>query len=322
MTESTPIPETFNLGRAVQSELERVIHGQPTAIQSLLVAVIAGGHVLLEGVPGVAKTLLARSLAAALQSSFARIQFTPDLMPSDITGVNVFNVAEGKFFFRPGPLFAEIVLADEINRAPAKTQAALLEAMQEYQVSVDGETRPLPEGFTVVATQNPIEFEGTYPLPEAQLDRFLLKIVVDYPREEDERVMLRAMQSLGERSAKPHQVIQPVAGREQLRRMRAEMHNVRVDDAVLEYALRIIRQSRSLPSLTLGGSPRAALMLMQAAKSLALLRGLDYVTPDEIQVMAAPVLRHRVRLTPEAEIEGLSADACIQSLIAQVEIPR
>ena len=322
MSENNLAPETLNLGRAVQSELERVIHGQPAAIQSLLVALTAGGHVLLEGVPGVAKTLLARSLAAALQCSFARIQFTPDLMPSDITGVNVFNVATGNFSFRPGPLFADIVLADEINRAPAKTQAALLEAMQEYQVSIDGETRPLPPAFTVVATQNPIEFEGTYPLPEAQLDRFLLKIVIDYPREEDERAMLKTMQSLGQQSAKPHNVIQPVAGLKQLGQMRAEMHAVRVDDAVLEYALRIIRQSRSLPSLTLGGSPRATLMLLQAAKALALLRGRDYVTPDEIQVMAPPVLRHRVRLTPEAEIEGLSADACIQSLLSQVEIPR
>jgi MoxR-like ATPase len=322
MSETNLTPDTLNLGRAVQSELERVIQGQPAAIQNLLVALTAGGHVLIEGVPGVAKTLLARSLAAAFRCSFARIQFTADLMPSDITGVNVFNAATGNFSFRPGPLFADIVLADEINRAPAKTQAALLEAMQEYQVSIDGETRPLPPGFTVVATQNPIEFEGTYPLPEAQLDRFLLKIVIDYPSEIDERSMLKTMQSLGERSAKPHNVIQPVAGLNHLRQMRAEMHAVRVDDAVLEYALRIIRQSRSLPSLTLGGSPRATLMLLQAAKALALLRGRDYVTPDEIQVMAPAVLRHRVRLTPEAEIEGLSADACIQSLIAQVEIPR
>jgi MoxR-like ATPase len=322
MNDTNLTTDTLALGHAVQAELERVIQGQPTAIQSLLVALTAGGHVLIEGVPGVAKTLLARSLAAALRCSFARIQFTPDLMPSDITGVNVFNAATGAFAFRPGPLFADIVLADEINRAPAKTQAALLEAMQEYQVSIDGETRPLPPGFTVVATQNPIEFEGTYPLPEAQLDRFLLKIVIEYPGEEDERAMLKTMQSLGERSAKPHSVIQPVAGLEQLSHMRTAMHAVRVDDAVLEYALRIVRQSRSLPSLTLGGSPRATLMLLQAAKALALLRGHDYVTPDEIQVMAPPVLRHRVRLTPEAEIEGLSADACIQSLISQVEIPR
>jgi len=322
MNETNLTPATLNFGRAVQIELERVIQGQQAAIQSLLVALTAGGHVLIEGVPGVAKTLLARSLAAAMRCSFARIQFTPDLMPSDITGVNVFNAATGNFTFRPGPLFADIVLADEINRAPAKTQAALLEAMQEYQVSIDGETRALPPGFTVVATQNPIEFEGTYPLPEAQLDRFLLKIVIEYPGEDDERAMLKTMQSLGERSARPHNVIQAVAGLEQLSRIRTEMHAVRVDDAVLEYTLRIIRQSRSLPSLTLGGSPRATLMLLQAAKALALLRGRDYVTPDEIQVMAPPVLRHRVRLTPEAEIEGLSPDACIQSLISQVEIPR
>ena len=322
MDDSTPPANILNLGRAVQSEIERVILGQPAAIQNLLVALTAGGHVLLEGVPGVAKTLLARSLAAALRCTFARIQFTPDLMPSDITGVNVFNAATGTFVFRHGPLFANIVLADEINRAPAKTQSALLEAMQEYQVSIDGETRPLPPAFTVVATQNPIEYEGTYPLPEAQLDRFLLKIVIDYPGEDDEKAMLKTMQSLGERSAKPQSVIQPVAGPDELAQMRAQMHAVRVDDAVLEYGLRIIRQSRSLPSLTLGASPRAALMLVQAAKALALLRGRDYVTPDEIQAMAPPVLRHRVRLTPEAEIEGLSADSCIQSLLSQVEIPR
>jgi MoxR-like ATPase len=322
MSDDNISPPTLDLGRAVQRELARVIQGQTTAIQSLLVALTAGGHVLIEGVPGVAKTLLARSLAAVLRCTFARIQFTPDLMPSDITGVNVFDAATGKFTFHAGPLFADIVLADEINRAPAKTQAALLEAMQEYQVSIDGETRPLPRGFTVIATQNPLEFEGTYPLPEAQLDRFLLKIVIDYPAEEEERAMLKTMDSLGERSAKPHTLIQPVADLEQLGCLRAAMYAVRADDTVLEYALRVIRQSRSLPSLTLGGSPRATLMLLQAAKALALLRGRDYLTPDDIQSMATPVLRHRIRLTPEAEIEGLSVDSCIQSLIAQVEIPR
>src|SRR6187549_1055590 len=183
----TPLPAS------IKSEIAKVIEGQEGTIENLLVALTAGGHVLLEGVPGVAKTLLARSLAAALRCTFARIQFTPDLMPSDITGVNVFNAAAGNFAFRPGPLFADIVLADEINRAPAKTQSALLEAMQEYQVSIDGETRPLPPSFTVIATQNPIEYEGTYPLPEAQLDRFLLKIVIDYPGEDDERAMLKTM---------------------------------------------------------------------------------------------------------------------------------
>ena len=314
--------DVLNIGRAVQSQLERVICGQAAAIQSLLVAITAGGHILIEGVPGVAKTLLARSLAAALRLSFSRIQFTPDLMPSDITGVNVFEAGSAAFRFHAGPLFADIVLADEINRAPAKTQAALLEAMQEYQVSIDGESRALSRCFTVIATQNPIEYEGTYPLPEAELDRFLMKVCVDYPAEEDERAMLKTMQSIGEKVSKPHEVIQPVVGAEEITRLRAQTHAIRLDDIVLEYALTLIRQSRALPSLALGASPRAAIMLLQAAKALALLRGKDYVTPDEIQVVAPPVLRHRVRLTPEAEIEGLTPDSCIQTLLAQVSIPR
>ena len=314
--------DVLNIGRAVQTELQRVIYGQAVAIQSLLVAVAAGGHVLIEGVPGVAKTLLARSLAAALRCRFSRIQFTPDLMPSDITGVNIFDSATNEFRFRPGPLFADIVLADEINRAPAKTQAALLEAMQDYQVSIDGQSHQLSNWFSVIATENPIEYEGTYPLPEAQLDRFLMKVVVDYPAEEEERAMLKSAQALGEKSAQPHSVIQPVIGPQEIARLRAAAHAVRVDETVLEYALKLIRQSRSFPSLTLGASPRAAIMLLQAAKALAVLRGHDYVTPDEIQLIALPVLRHRVRLTPEAEIEGLTPDGCLQSLIAQVEIPR
>jgi MoxR-like ATPase len=322
MSENGIPPDILSIGRAVQTELQRVIYGQETAIQSLLVAVTAGGHVLLEGVPGVAKTLLARSLAAALRCGFSRIQFTPDLMPADITGVSVFESTTREFSFRPGPLFADVVLADEINRAPAKTQAALLEAMQEYQVSIDGQSRPLSRCFTVVATQNPIEYEGTYPLPEAQLDRFLMKIIVDYPGEEEERGMLRAMHALGDRASQAHGIIQPVVGPEEILKLRAATHSIRVDDSVLEYTLRLIRQSRVFPSLTLGASPRAAIMLLQAAKALSLLRSKDYVTPDEIQLMAPPVLRHRIRLTPEAEIEGLTPDACIQALLAQVDVPR
>jgi MoxR-like ATPase len=322
MSDNEISADVLNIGRAVQSELQRVIHGQALAIQSLLVAVTAGGHVLIEGVPGLAKTLLARSLAAALRCRFSRIQFTPDLMPSDITGVNVFDSSSRQFSFRPGPLFSDIVLADEINRAPAKTQAALLEAMQEYQVSIDGETRELSRCFTVVATQNPIEYEGTYPLPEAQLDRFLMKVIVDYPAEEEERAMLKAMQALGDKASQAYSIIQPVVGPEEILRLRAVTNAIRVDDTVMEYALRLIRQSRTFPSLTLGASPRAAIMLLQAAKALSLLRGKDYVTPDEIQLMALPVLRHRIRLTPEAEIEGLTPDSCIQSLLAQVDVPR
>ena len=322
MSEEKISADVLNIGRAVQAELQRVIHGQATAIQSLLVAVAAGGHVLIEGVPGLAKTLLARSLAAALRCRFSRIQFTPDLMPSDITGVNVFDSASRAFSFHPGPLFSDIVLADEINRAPAKTQAALLEAMQEYQISIDGETRELSRCFTVIATQNPIEYEGTYPLPEAQLDRFLMKVIVDYPAEEEERSMLKAMQALGDKTSQAYSIIQPVASPEEILRLRAVSNAIRVDDTVMEYALRLIRQSRAFPSLTLGASPRAAIMLLQAAKALALLRGKDYVTPDEIQLMALAVLRHRIRLTPEAEIEGLTPDSCIQSLLGQVDVPR
>jgi MoxR-like ATPase len=322
MNENKISEDVLNIGRAVQAELQRVIHGQAMAIQSLLVAVTAGGHVLIEGVPGLAKTLLARSLAAALRCRFSRIQFTPDLMPSDITGVNVFDSSSREFSFRPGPLFSDIVLADEINRAPAKTQAALLEAMQEYQISIDGQSRELSRCFTVVATQNPIEYEGTYPLPEAQLDRFLMKVIVDYPAEAEERSMLQAMQALGDQASQAYRIIQPVVGPEEILRLRAVTNTVRVDDTVMEYTLRLIRQSRVFPSLTLGASPRAAIMLLQAAKALSLLRGKDYVTPDEIQLMALPVLRHRIRLTPEAEIEGLTPDSCIQSLLAQVDVPR
>ncbi|SRR5581483_2406177 len=322
MNQENISPEVLSIGRRVQSEVERVIYGQSMAIQSLLVALTAGGHALIEGVPGIAKTLLARSLAAALRCRFARIQFTPDLMPADITGVNVFDAKTGDFRFRAGPLFADIVLADEINRAPAKTQAALLEAMQDYQVSIDGQTHELSRSFTVLATQNPIEYEGTYPLPEAQLDRFLMKVVIDYPAESDERAMLKSAQALGEKAAHPHTAIEPVAGPEDIARLRAAARAVRVDETVLEYALRLVRQSRGFASFSLGASPRAAIMLVQAARALALLRGRDYVTPDEIQLLAPPVLRHRVRLTPEAEIEGLTADRCIQALIAQVEIPR
>jgi MoxR-like ATPase len=322
MSETRISTDLLDLGRAVQTELQRVICGQAGAIQSLLVAITAGGHVLIEGVPGVAKTLLARSLAAALRCRFSRIQFTPDLMPSDITGVNVFDSAAQQFSFRPGPLFSDIVLADEINRAPAKTQAALLEAMQEYQVSIDGQSRALSPCFTVIATQNPVEYEGTYPLPEAQLDRFLMKVIIDYPGEQDERAMLKTIHALGDKAQHAHDLIQPVLGPEELTRLRAATNAVRIDETVLEYTLRIIRQSRSFASLTLGASPRAAVMLLQAAKALAVLRGNDYITPDEIQIMALPVLRHRVRLTPEAEIEGLTPDSCIESLLAQVDVPR
>jgi MoxR-like ATPase len=307
---------------AIQRALSRVIEGQEHAMRHLLTALVAGGHVLLEGVPGVAKTLLVRSLSASLAVKFSRIQFTPDLMPADIVGVNIFDAHAATFRFRPGPLFADMVLADEINRAPAKTQAALLEAMQESQVSLDGETHALSPVFMVVATQNPIEYEGTYPLPEAQLDRFLMKIVLDYPSETAEKAMLRKMHQLGEHALRPTAVMQAVADATALQRLRQAAHQVEVDQAVLDYMVGIVRQSRQFPSLSLGASPRAGVMLLQAAKALATLVGKTYVTPDDVRELAWPVLRHRIRLTPEAEIEGLTPDICIDALLKQVAVPR
>ena len=306
----------------LKSELARVIEGQESVIESLMVALIAGGHVLVEGVPGVAKTLTARSLAAALSATFSRIQFTPDLMPADITGVNVFEPKTSDFRFRPGPLFADIVLADEINRAPAKTQSALLEAMQENQVSIDGVTHSLSQILTVLATQNPIEYEGTYPLPEAQLDRFMVKIIVDYPELNAERQMITRMNALGANIAHPESIIRPVITPAELIQIRAASHGVAVDESIVNYIVEITRNSRSLASLSLGASPRAGVMLLRAAKAIAVLHGKTYVTPDDVREVALPVLRHRVRLTPEAEIEGLTADACIDSLLRQVAVPR
>jgi len=315
-TDGMPLPASL------KNEIAKVVEGQESTIEHLLVALIAGGHVLIEGVPGVAKTLLARSLAAAMHASFSRIQFTPDLMSADITGVNIFEPKNGDFRFRPGPLFADIVLADEINRAPAKTQAALLEAMQEGQVSIDGTTHALSRILTVIATQNPVEYEGTYPLPEAQLDRFMLKIVVDYPTEESERMMVSRMLQLGENVVHPEKIIQPVVSPEQLLEVRDESFRVDADQSVVNYIVEIVRGSRSLASLSLGASPRSGVMLLRAARALAVLRGKTYVTPDDVRDLVLPVLRHRVRLTPEAEIDGLTADTCLDSLIRQVAVPR
>ncbi len=306
----------------LKNALARVIEGQEGVIDSLLVGLVAGGHVLIEGVPGVAKTLLARSLAAALSATFSRIQFTPDLMPADITGVNVFEPKTADFRFRPGPLFADIVLADEINRAPAKTQAALLESMQEGQVTIDGVTHPLSGILTVLATQNPIEYEGTYPLPEAQLDRFMMKIVVDYPALEAERLMIGRMHRLGENALHPEKVVDPVLSPDRLLRIRTACHQIDVDESIINYIVEIVRTSRSLSSLSLGASPRAGVMLLRAAKASALLRGKAYVTPDDVRDVVLPVLRHRMRLTAEAEIEGLTADGCLDSLLKRASVPR
>jgi MoxR-like ATPase len=306
----------------LRKALASVIEGQAAAIDELMVAVTAGGHALIEGVPGVAKTLLARSLSAALNATFSRIQFTPDLMPADITGVNVFEPKSGDFRFRPGPLFSDIVLADEINRAPAKTQAALLEAMQESQVTIDGVTQTLSSVLTVLATQNPVEYEGTYPLPEAQLDRFMMKIVIGYPELQAERMMISRMHQLGTGVLHPEKAVSPVLNTAELAEIRAASHRIDADESVVQYIVEIVRNSRSLPSLSLGASPRAGVMLLRAAKALALIRGKAYVTPDDVRDIVLPVLRHRVRLTPEAEIEGLTSDRCLDSLLKQAPVPR
>lgn len=308
--------------RALDGERRKVIVGQRWAFDLLLVALLTDGHVLLEGVPGVAKTLMARVLATTIHADFKRIQFTPDLMPSDVVGTNVFDLASSTFSLRRGPVFTNIMLGDEINRAPAKTQSALLEAMEERQVTIDGVSHPLPELFMVIATQNPVEYEGTYPLPEAQLDRFLFKVVIEYPTHEEGVQVLKNYQA-GFSPRKLDQTgIKPVADAPSIRAVREEIAAVKVADALLDYIQRIVDESRRSPDLSLGGSPRAAIALLNAGKTLAALQGRDYVVPDDIKLLVPPVMRHRIILKPEAEIEGMNADRALERVLARVEVPR
>ena len=306
----------------VRDEIAKAVVGQDGAVSGLVAALLVRGHVLLEGVPGVAKTLLVKALARTLDLDFKRVQFTPDLMPSDLTGQVIFEQRDGSFRFRPGPVFTNLLLADEVNRTPPKTQAALLEAMEERQVSVEGQARPLPEPFLVVATQNPVEDEGTYPLPEAQLDRFLFKLLVGYPTAEQEQAVL-ARHDAG---MDPHDLstlgVRAVAGRADLEAGRAEVAAVPVDQRVLAYMVAIARATRESPSLALGVSPRGATMLLHAAKAWAWLAGRQYVTPDEVKAIAKPTLRHRVQLRPEVELEGATADGVLDGILASVPVPR
>jgi MoxR-like ATPase len=307
-----------DLHRRVADEVEKVVVGQAEPLEVMLGALALGGHVLLEGPPGVAKTLLANATARALGLDFRRVQFTPDMLPSDVTGTVALR--GGELRFRPGPVFANLVLADEINRTPPKTQAALLEAMQEAQVTVDGEPHPLPDPFLVVATQNPVEYEGTYPLPEAQRDRFLVRADVGYPSEEAERAMLR----LARRGVAPAGLddIRAVAGAEHLRAARADVDATQVAPEVLDYVAAVVRRTRELPSVALGGSPRATVHLLGAAKAAARLAGRDFVTPDDVGRMALPVLRHRLVLTPEAELERYTPESAVRAALDAVPVPR
>jgi len=305
----------------VLGEIRRVVLGQEPVLREALLALIARGHVLLEGPPGTAKTLLVRALSRAMSLEFRRIQFTPDLMPSDITGVNVLS-GLGEFTFRAGPLFADLVLADEINRAPAKTQAALLEAMEERGVTVDGTRYPMAPSFTVFATQNPIEFEGTYPLPEAELDRFLLKSTIGYPDAATEGGILEQVLTGFDAAESASFGITPVLDAGGLARLREGAKRVRVESALVQYVTAIVRTTRGAPVLTLGASPRASVALLKLAQAAALLDGRDYVIPDDVKELAPAVLRHRVILAPELELEGVTADAALATLIDRVEAPR
>jgi MoxR-like ATPase len=307
--------------QAVLEGLGGVVLGQEEVLRHMMVALLAGGHALMEGVPGTAKTLSIRSLAMALELRFGRVQFTPDLMPTDLVGVNMLDELKREFVYHPGPIFTDLLLADEINRAPAKTQAALLEAMAERQVTVDGRTRPLPPAFTVFASQNPVEYEGTYPLPEAQLDRFLLKIVIDYPSAAAERSILDRYADGFSADRSDSYGLSPMMSAAELAELRRAVATVHVEPSVRDYITHIVRATREEPTLALGASPRASVALFLASRAEALLAGRDFVTPDDVKALALPVLRHRVTLTPEAEVEGRTVDERLSRLLQTLPAP-
>ncbi|NYF22890.1 MoxR-like ATPase [Xanthomonas sp. JAI131] len=315
-------PALIERVEAIRDAVGQAFIGQPEVLEQILIALLAGGHVLIEGVPGLGKTLLVRALAQALELNYARVQFTPDLMPSDVSGHAVYDPKTESFKIRRGPVFTHLLLADEINRAPAKTQSALLEVMQEGQVTIEGKSFPLAPPFLALATQNPVEQEGTYPLPEAQLDRFLLKILIDYPQLEDEKRMVEAVTT--GRSAGDFDLTQVprVLSAEDVVAMQLGTAAIVVDPQVIDYAVRIVAATRSWPGIALGAGPRGSIALIRAARAQAVLSGRDFVTPDDIRDIAKPALRHRIALAPELQIEGQSADDALGALLAKVEAPR
>ncbi len=320
--EATSDTLTRQLAGQIREEMTKVIVGQHYVIDHMIIALLAGGHVLLEGVPGIAKTLMVKTLARAVSGGFKRIQFTPDLMPSDVIGTNIFDTKTSQFVLKKGPIFTNLALIDEVNRAPAKTQAALLEVMEERQVTIDGTPYPLSEPFMVFATQNPIEYEGTYALPEAQLDRFMFKILIDYPQAEEEQNILvhyhngfdaRDLESAG---------VHPVVDAQKIQACRDEIRQIAVENGIIQYITQIVRKTRDYPSIMVGASPRASVALLLAAKVRAAMNGFRYVNPDQVKFIARPVMRHRIILQPEAELEGVKPDEVIGDILNAVPVPR